>query len=310
MPIAQISVALIEGLLTRDTSSSHCASLNKGNSGKELYYSVEPISSHIEYSKASSICNIVFQIASHKLFYTLERMLYGRGIRNVLTSFISQLSAAGTAYTVYRFICGISVLEFHPWSDRAGCVILASDHTIFYSLIGSVLMDSLALCLLLYKSVLHAKEIKKSGFQQGWRTSYSILRVRSQLQLYWNVPPSQCCIQNVLCTRLFFHMQTAHRHGVGPTTISKIPSDIHFADFGMEMRRRDGADSSGLRAEDATWTGFPVISNRTPCAELLVVPRKAEMTAEYTRHAVHLRKRETAGRARSQRVLVFDRAVV
>ncbi|KLO16419.1 hypothetical protein SCHPADRAFT_901507 [Schizopora paradoxa] len=43
-----------------------------------------------------------------------------------------------TAYTVYRFIIGTSVIDVHPW---AGCVMLAKDHTIFYALIGSVLMD-------------------------------------------------------------------------------------------------------------------------------------------------------------------------
>ncbi|KLO04443.1 hypothetical protein SCHPADRAFT_897023 [Schizopora paradoxa] len=153
-----------------------------------------------------------------------------KGNKHVLALFVGTctIAAAGAAYTVYRFVHGASVLEFRPWPDN----------TIYYSLIGSVLLDShaVALCFLLYKSVLHTKAIKNKYEPDDSDSS--------------RCSSAQCCIQNVLCARLLFHMQTARRHGLGLSTISNIHSDIRFADFEMTAVRRIGADISGSHVED------------------------------------------------------------
>ncbi|KLO16406.1 hypothetical protein SCHPADRAFT_887757 [Schizopora paradoxa] len=116
--------------------------------------------------------------------------------------------------------------------------MLASDHTVIYALIGSVMMDSLALCLLLYKSVLHTKVVKNTGLQK-----MGLLQVMAQdgmMYFLFNIEkcensfdifPRQVC---TIATTIFLERaSTARTHGVGMSTISKIHSNIRFADFEM-----------------------------------------------------------------------------
>ncbi|KLO05413.1 hypothetical protein SCHPADRAFT_727422 [Schizopora paradoxa] len=248
LPIAQINLALVG-----DASTPHCISLNKGSS--VLVYLQYTLSSIVLYARTYAVW------AGNKRVLAILLGTYS-------------LSVVGTAYTVYRFIRGISVLDIRPWT---GCVIVVSDHTIFYALIASVLMDLLGLCLLLHKSVLHTKDMKKIGFQQASLLTvmaqdgmaYFVLNIictvantivleRASADYRDFLVTTQCCIQNVLCARLFFHMQTARKMGTGLTTASKMHSDIHFEDYEMKPRDRARTNYSGLRAEDATWTGLAI----------------------------------------------------
>ncbi|KLO15848.1 hypothetical protein SCHPADRAFT_926972 [Schizopora paradoxa] len=254
--IVQISIALFEYIITDDYTDSHCKALIR-------------ISASMVYLQYC-LSNVVLYARTYAVWAGDKRVLVV-----LVGSYV--LSAVGTCHTVYRFIRGISVLDPHPWS---GCILLMTDRSIFYGLIGYVLMDSLALCLLLYKSVLHTREMKNIGFEQVslltvmaqdgmayfvfnivCAVANSIILERSTSDYRYFLVSTQCCVQNVLCARLFFHMQTARRIGMGLTTMSKMPSDIRFngnADLEMDLkaRRRTGADD--LYA--TTWTAGLTVS--------------------------------------------------
>ncbi|KLO16417.1 hypothetical protein SCHPADRAFT_937897 [Schizopora paradoxa] len=249
LPIIHTFVAIFEYVLTSDLTNYHCKSLLI-------------VSSSLVYLQYSLVNAVLY----------LRTIAIWCGDKRVFMTLVGTytLSATGTAYTVYRFNRGASELDPHLWS---GCITLIKDQSIFYGIVGSVLMDSLALCLLLYKSVQHTREMKNVGFQQVSLLTvmiqdgmvYFIFNIseqqspslshsettqnrrqpisRSQVctvasavvlqrasDAYRDILVTpQCCIQNVLCARLFFHMQIAHRRGVGQTTISKMPSGMCFA---------------------------------------------------------------------------------
>ncbi|KLO16410.1 hypothetical protein SCHPADRAFT_212457 [Schizopora paradoxa] len=176
------------------------------------------------------------------------------------------LSAIGTAYPVYRFTHSTSELvNVLSWP---GCIILVTDHSIFYSLIASVLIDSLALSLLLYKLAQHARMVKNIESRGGIKTKVSLLAVmvhegivyflftiicmvvnaivlqRAPDDIRDFLVPTQSCIQNVLCARLFFRMQSTHKSEMGTSRVSAIPTDIIFADLEMGVRSRGGAEET------------------------------------------------------------------
>ncbi|KLO16444.1 hypothetical protein SCHPADRAFT_214317 [Schizopora paradoxa] len=86
---------------------------------------------------------------------------------------------------------------------------------------------------------------------------------------------TQGCVQNVLCARLFFHIQTAHKSGwSSSTTLGTSNNDI--CDLGIEMKvRNDGSharhstrritgnlDDSKVPEADTVWMN----SYRSPIA--------------------------------------------
>ncbi|KLO16439.1 hypothetical protein SCHPADRAFT_887785 [Schizopora paradoxa] len=273
LPIAQIYVSIVEYVLTSDLRPTHCKSLLKANSA--LVYLQFCLSNMVLYTRAYAVWS-----GNKRVLWTL------------VVTYV--LSAVGTAYTVYRYVDGISVLGLKLWS---GCIYLVTDHSIFYALIGSALMDSrtssfllsspshslsislgrllalsfvlltpkslpitstldlnlrmdaVALCLLLYKSVQHARVMKNIGIRHGTRTKVSLLTVMAQdgmAYFIFNIictvaniivlqrasddyrdflVTTQSCLQNTLCARLFFHIQTAHKSGSGSTgTITRTLS--------------------------------------------------------------------------------------
>ncbi|KLO15831.1 hypothetical protein SCHPADRAFT_995590 [Schizopora paradoxa] len=242
-PIAQIYVCIVEYILTTDLLPSNCKSLLKANSG--LVYLQFCLSNLVLYTRTYAVW------AGNK-----------RVLMTLMGTYI--ISAAGTAYTVYRYVHGISVLGLRLWS---GCIFLVTDHTIFYALLGSVLMESFQI-------------------QQGGRTKVSLLTVMAQDGMAYFIFNTMCtianmivlqrasadyrdflvttqsCVQNVLCARLFFHMQTVYRNGPGTSTMSSTTfTDVNAKEF--EMREQHRREPKALRvaggrlfAEDATWTGL------------------------------------------------------
>ncbi|KLO16409.1 hypothetical protein SCHPADRAFT_212284 [Schizopora paradoxa] len=269
LPIAQICVATVEYVLTNDLSPSNCNSLLKANSS--LVFLQYCLSIVVVYTRA-----YVVWACSKRVFASLL--------------VACSLSGAGSAYAVYRFVRGIQYLGPHPWP---GCIFLVTDQSIFYALIGGVFVDSFALCLLLYKSVQHTREMKNVGFhqvslltvmaQEGM--TYFLLNIVCTLAntivlqrasenyrdflMTYVVPLSyldnaasyllishlftstQCCIQNVLCARLFFHTQNVHRRTLGISSISttRMHTDIHFAEFDVLCHP---SGTKNVDAEDVT----------------------------------------------------------
>jgi len=137
----------------------------------------------------------------------------------------------------YRFLLTSHLLSVHVaevsvrlgiriWN---GCIYLIDDHGgAFDGLIFQIVLDSLALTTLLYKSLQHARFIKNlSG--EGVKVSiltvmahdgieYFILNLlctltnmiglrRFPANLHGFLFTTQSCVQNALCARLFFHLQ-------------------------------------------------------------------------------------------------------
>ncbi|KLO16416.1 hypothetical protein SCHPADRAFT_995115 [Schizopora paradoxa] len=247
LSVAQICVSIYEYVLTGDFTHAHCKSLVK-------------LSASLVYLQYC-LSNVVLYARTYAVWAGNKRVLVA-----LVGSYV--LSAIGTCYTVYR---PTPVVGLHSPRNRP-------EH-----LLRSHWLDNLfALCLLLYKSVLHTREMKNIGFQQVslltvmaqdgmayflfnivCAAANSIILERTTSDYRDFLVTTQCCVQNVLCARLFFHMQTARRHGMGLTTMSRMPSDIHFAAADLELKvrrhRRGVTENLNTVPEEATWTaGFTV----------------------------------------------------
>lgn len=176
------------------------------------------------------------------------------------------ISAIGTAYTVYLYTQGATVIGLRLWS---GCIFNITDHRIIYALIGSAGMDTLALSLILYKSMQHANLIKNLRVGYGGNVKVSILTVMAQdgiiyflLNLVITITSvvvlerapddlrdflvtTQSCVQNVLCARLHFHLQTANGGWMTNTTIVATPN----TSVEMKLVARDRARRKGSRSD-------------------------------------------------------------
>ncbi|KLO07873.1 hypothetical protein SCHPADRAFT_629337 [Schizopora paradoxa] len=153
LPVVQIIVSTYAYAWTTDLRPSHCSNLMKANTS--MIYLQFCLSMMVLYTRAYAVWN---------------------GSRRVLALLVVTYvgCAAGTAYTIVKYDQGVSVLGLRIFD---GCIFLLTDHTLFYSLILHVFLDTLALSLLLYKSVQHARFLKSMA---GGGSRRSLLAVMAE----------------------------------------------------------------------------------------------------------------------------------
>ncbi|KLO15837.1 hypothetical protein SCHPADRAFT_926968 [Schizopora paradoxa] len=245
----EIFLTIVVYVLTSDTSPSHCRAMLKGSAS--IVYAQYCISTLMLYARTYAV-----RADNKRVLVTLA----GTYI----------LSKVGIAYTIYRFVRGASVQDFHFGS---GCIILVSDHSIFYSILGVEIRDGngpkpglltvmaqdgivyflfTIVCTIANMIVLQRASVIIPQYYAP-SSSLTLIRVSKDDNRDFLLP-TQCCVQNVLCARLFFHIQTARKDSSTNTTIS---TDIPLTELGMDVRlRRRGFDK--CVEEDATWTGVTV----------------------------------------------------
>ncbi|KLO16431.1 hypothetical protein SCHPADRAFT_995120 [Schizopora paradoxa] len=148
-----------------------------------------------------------------------------RTILAVLGSIYS-IGIAGTAYALYRHVRGFSAVEFHI---ENGCVYIIGNNYIWVCLIIHIFCDTVALSLLLVKSLQHAKSIRHAESTRA-ATKLDLLRVMAKDGIGYFVLNLAVTVanvivlmrvgsglrdflltmhgglQNVLCARLLFHV--------------------------------------------------------------------------------------------------------
>jgi len=210
LQIGNACVAMYTYVLTSDIRTSNCSTLMKTNAA-------------LVYCQLCLSCIVLFTRA-YAVWGSRKRMYWF-----LLCTCIVAL--APTMYTLNLYLRGVSFPGLRIWN---GCIYLIVDHNAnFYSMIGIVVMDSLALSLLLYKSVQHARFMKSLS---GGSERASILSVMAQdgityfvmnlactianmigvkrfpAYLHGFLIGTQACMQNVLCARLYFHIQIVNEN--------------------------------------------------------------------------------------------------
>jgi len=182
--------------------------------------------------KVSSALNYLQFCLSSMVLYTRAYAVWGCDRRILYLLGITYLgSVIGTSFTVYFYIHGISVFDVRLWN---GCIYLVTDYRIFYALVSHAIQDTLALGLLLHKSLEHARFMRHLQVERSGSSKVSLMMVMTQdgiayfiLNLVATITNmivlkrsptdlrdflmiTQSSVQNVLCARLLFHIQTVN----------------------------------------------------------------------------------------------------
>jgi len=248
LQFASASVAMYTYVFTSDLRPSNCLTLMKISTG--LVYCQLNISGIVLYTRAYAVWG------SHRWMFW----------------FLISAAILTIGPTVYTLVLFINYITFLPFRISNGCLYSVDDHdTNFYSMIGMVVTDSLTISLLLYKSVQHAKFMKISGGGQG----ASILSVIAQDGVIYFVLNITCTIlnmigvkhfpadlhgfligmqahvQNVLCARLFFHLQIVNEDWkTVVTTRSSVQESKNSTPMEMKAVGRNRGRNHGRHYSD------------------------------------------------------------
>ncbi|KLO06323.1 hypothetical protein SCHPADRAFT_1002411 [Schizopora paradoxa] len=179
-----------------------------------------------------SVSSLVFVefILSLLVLFTRAYAVWGRSkYVLILITIILTSSVAGTTYAVFLFL---SNTKARPSKLTSSCLFTLGNNDVWIGLVILIFCESSALGLLLIKSVEHARETRDL-VSVGSRTQ-SILAVMAQdgigyfactlvitsakLVVLGRVTPdlrdflfiTQGALQNILCSRLLFHIRSVH----------------------------------------------------------------------------------------------------
>jgi len=187
--------------------------------------------------------------------------------------------AIPTAYAIYLYTHGVSYPGLIIWN---GCIYLFHDHDgALAALIGHAFMDMFMLGLLLFKSVQHTRFINSLSNRSG---KVSILTVMAEdgikyfififictlinmigverfpSDLHGFLLTTQACVENVLCARLYFHLQivnegwTMNATGIGANT-NNLPMYMKTVAGGTMKFAETSAVGVGFSVQDSVRDG-------------------------------------------------------
>ncbi|KLO07249.1 hypothetical protein SCHPADRAFT_894807 [Schizopora paradoxa] len=280
LPIASTLEALYSYVLMSNTSGSRCLKGVIANSS--LIY--------IQFS----VSVLVLFTRAYAVWGATRRMLY------ILTA-IYAVASAGTSYSLYLHIRGYLPLDLHIGN---GCVFVIGNTHIWYALVIHIGCETLALILLLIKSVQHASFMKMNNVRMpsagggSGRRSVNLLMVMAQdgigyflLNLAVTVTnvivmmrvgtglrdfllTVHGALQNILCARLLFHLQIINDAAFDGTHHNyHYPhgpglSGIEFASGnGMDMEMSGGSTDSDVTTTTMSTVGKEKVKEKD-CAGL------------------------------------------
>ncbi|KLO10436.1 hypothetical protein SCHPADRAFT_942819 [Schizopora paradoxa] len=185
------------------------------------------------------------------VLFTRTYAVWG-GTRRIFTllAFVYAGGIAGTAYSVFLYVRGVSFLGLRI--GGSGCLFLVGNDLLWIALVILIFCEGLALALLLVKSFQHAKAMK-NVLRHG-NSGQNILLVMAHDGLVYfactlaitsgnlvvlkRVTPdlrdflfvAQGAIQGILCARLLFHIHTVNEFPEGT-----YQSQIHTSRTAYEM---------------------------------------------------------------------------
>ncbi|KLO11706.1 hypothetical protein SCHPADRAFT_941851 [Schizopora paradoxa] len=232
-----------------------------------VYVSVglDPVGCVRGYRASACVVYVEF-ILSVTVLFTRAYAVWG-GTRSVFTvlAFVYAGSIAGAAYSLFLFFRGVSL---PPIQIPDGCLIQILNDDIWIALALLIFCESLALSLLLVRSLQHARDTKSLHDSSSGRPP-SILTVMardgmgyfactlvittSNLVVLARVTPNlrdfllvtQSAIQGILCSRLLFHIHTVNEFPGGTSgdyssgTDSSQSRSVQFYD--IELANRQGS---------------------------------------------------------------------
>ncbi|KLO10455.1 hypothetical protein SCHPADRAFT_942832 [Schizopora paradoxa] len=202
---------------------------------------------------SASFVYVEFVLAILVLF-TRAYAVWGGTLR--MFTFLALIYAggiAGTAYSLFLYVDGLSVLELRLVGD--GCLFLATNDSLWIALALLVFCESLALVLLLTKSIQHARAIKNVmrvrnpgqnillimaqdgiGYfvcSLAITSANLVVLVRATTNLRSLLFVVQGAIQGILCARLLFHI-----HAVDESPNGTYRSQATRTALEIEMQAR------------------------------------------------------------------------
>jgi len=176
--------------------------------------------------------------------------------------FVYFAGLGGVSYLVYLSVKGLDASGLRIGN---GCLYTVKIDTAKYALIKVVFDDTLALGLLLFKSIQHAKF--NHLFRRSSRASILTVMARdgvlcfflnlaitvTNMILFGSAPDdlrnflftTEAALQNVLCARLLFHIQSVNEASLQP-----IENSTELTDGGMEMNGFGHTTPSELKFAD------------------------------------------------------------
>jgi len=178
-----------------------------------------------------------------------------------LLSLVYAGAVAGTSYSVFLFVRGIRTVAF---GGMNGCFFEIGNDDLKIDLAVLIFCESLALVLLIFKSVQHAREMKhfeRSGSRKsilmvmtedgiGYFVCTLVISTANLVVLERSSPAlrdflfiTQGAIQDILCSRLLFHIQAVNESPDG-TFLSRNSRSVPMIKFAP--RGRDNHSTSTL----------------------------------------------------------------
>jgi len=138
--------------------------------------------------------------------------------------FVFTCGIAGSSYAMFMFVMDVHALPFHI---SYGCILRIGNDDAWIDLAILLLSESLALGILLSKSIVHARGMRNLQYNMSRRSSIlsvmarygigyfvcSVAITTTNLVILRTVTPnlrafllvSQSSVQNIMCSRLLFH---------------------------------------------------------------------------------------------------------
>ncbi|KLO11709.1 hypothetical protein SCHPADRAFT_905811 [Schizopora paradoxa] len=235
LPIASAFEGLYAYVTTTDLKDSHCM----------LGYSVNAYLVYVEF------------LLSVLVLFTRAYAVWNSRVILVVLTLVYTGGIAGTSYAIHLFMKGVSVIGLRISN---GCIYLVSNNQTWIALVILVFCETLALGLVLWKSVHHLRSMKGVEFSRSrpnllvvmardgifyficnliiTTTNLILLkRVSSDLRDFLFV--TQGVVQNILCTRLLFHIKY----------INESPNATYISQWNFSSAAYSDTTASGESAE-------------------------------------------------------------